>query len=445
MDAELTGGSTRATFSDCLMSGVRVYASKNARDVGLQGRGRILLVEDVPEDRGYVERILRDASFEPVFTDKPDEVTSAVERWSPRAIILSADVPHGFTVCHRLKKDKGLRRIPLILVSGRARPDVIRKHRMLPTRADHYLAKPVDREALLGALAELLPEELRGTGKEIAVTDVPDRTLVGGGLETAVVTYVEEEVSSLRSRLNSQVQALERQLEQERTRLDAALRALAEHERAEREVLAREQVEAARESGWREAKEESRAELEALRARVAELESEIEVSRKETESLRTAVRENQALFERLEAGYRESIATLEDEKRALESAVTKLEAEVDSLRDERDALKEAVQDLPRLQEAGARSELLEEELRRVRVEKQSLETRVEELMSEVAALEAADRTLREELRVAKEGIAVAEEARKTAEETLASMRSEQEEMRQMLRRLKSVLDSVMGA
>lgn len=433
------------------MPGARVATPKIARDAGPAGRGRVLVVEDVPEDREHVERILRDASFEPVGTDQPDELVKSVGQWSPRAIILSADMPRGFTACHRMKKDKALRRIPIILVSGRARPDVIRKHRLLPTRADHYLGKPVDGEELRRALAELLPEDFRGPAKEITVSEVPDRTVVGGGLETAVVTYVEEEVSSLKSRLNAKVQALEQQLAQERARLDATLRALAEHQRSERETLHRERLEAAREDGRREAREEARVQSEALRSRVAELEAALATSREQAEAWRAEIAQNQVLFERLEAGYKESIATAEEEKRAMEAALTALENEVDALRAERDALKGALRELPALQETGARCELLEEELARVRAEKEGLEARVEALatevrslkegIAEVATLEAANQALREELQRAREGLAAEEAARKASEEALASMRSEQEEMREMFRRLKAVLDS----
>lgn len=425
--------------------------SKITRDAGPAGRGRVLVVEDVPEDREHVERILRDASFEPVRTDQPDDLANSVGQWSPRAIVLSADMPRGFTACHRLKKDKALRRIPIILVSGRAGPDVIRKHRLLPTRADYYLGKPVNGEELQRALAELLPEDFRGPAREITVSEAPDRTLVGGGLETAVVTYVEEEVSSLKSRLNAKVQALEQQLAQERARLDATLRALAEHQQSERETLSRERLEAAREDGRREAREEARVQSEALRSRVAELEAALETSREQAEALRAEIAQNQVLFERLEAGYKESIAMTEEEKRAMEASLTALENEVDALRAERDALKAAVRELPALQETGARCELLEEELGRVRAEKDGLEARVGTLTAEVgsltegvakvATLQAANQVLREELQKARDGLAAEEEARKAAEEALASMRSEQEEMREMFRRLKSVLDS----
>ncbi len=434
-----------------MMSGARVATPKIARGGGPAGHGRVLVVEDVPEDREHVERILREACFEPVGTDQPDDLVNSVEQWNPRAIILSADMPRGFTACHRLKKDKVLRRIPLVLVSGRAGPDVIRKHRLLPTRADHYLGKPVDREELQRVLAELLPEDFREPAREITVSEAPDRTLVGGGLETAVVTYVEEEVSSLKSRLNAKVQALEQQLAQERARLDATLRALAEHQRAEREILSRERLEAAREDGRREAREEARVQLEALRSRVAELEAALEASRAHAEALRAEIAQNQVLFERLEAGYKESIATADEEKQAMEASLTALENEVDSLRAERDTLKAALRGLPALQESAARCELLEEELGRLRAEKDDLEARVEALTTEVgslkedaaevATLQAANQALREQLQKARDGLAAAEEARKVAEEALAAMRSEQEEMREMFRRLKSVLDS----
>ncbi len=408
------------------------------------------MVEDVPEDRKRISSLLRSLAFDPVESDQADEVVQAVSRWSPKAILLSADMPRGFTACHRLKKDKALRRIPVILVSGSVGPDVIRKHQMLPTRADHYLSKPLDPDGIARALAELLPEDFQEPVREVAVTELPDRTLVGGGLESAVVTYVEEEVSSLKSRLNAKVQALEEQLAQERARLDAALRALAEHQEAEREALARERIEAAREEGRREAREEARAQLEGWQARVAELEAALEASRQQAEALRAEMAQNQVLFERLEAGYKESIAAAEEEKGAMEATLAALESQVESLKAERDAAMAGLRDLPELQEKAARCEMLEEELRQVRAEKEEVEQRVATLESEVealraalaetAALEAGHRALTEELQATREALAREEQARRSAEEALSKMRSQQEEMRAIFQRLKAVWD-----
>lgn len=402
------------------------------------------MVEDNPQDKGSLIQYLRSAAYETVVTDRTDGIVDIVAQVNPKAIVLSADMRGGFTACHRLKKDKALRRIPIILVAGAVGSDVIRKHQMLPTRADQYLSKPVDKEEFRRALVELLPEDFSEGPREIAIGDIPDRTMVAGGLETAVVTYVEEEVSSLKSRFNTKVQALEEQLARERARLDEALRALAEHQREEQEAKRFERLEAAREEGRREAREAAQAQLEGLRLRVAELESALAASRAEAQALQDEVAQNRLLFERLEAGYKESIATLEEEKSAMETSLGALENELFALKEERDALAKAAQEVLVLQEKAARCELLEEELARERVEKQELLGRIEALVTEIEAmkgrmamLEAAEATtqgLREELEETKSQLAAAEEA-------LAASHKEKEEMREVFRRLKLVLDS----
>ena len=414
----------------------------------VSGHGRVLVVEDDLEDRNRLERLLRADGYQPVLTDQSDEAVPLATRLAPRLIILSADIPRGFNVCHALKKDKSLRRIPLILMTGRAGPEVIQKHRLLPTRADHYLGKPWSEEELRKAIVELMPEDFHPSAREVEIGEVPDRTLVGGGLESAVVTYVEEEVSSLKSRLNHKIQELETRLSEERARLDAALKALAEQQRA---VVEAGQAEALREEGRREAREQARREIEGLKARIADLEAAEQAARNEAVAARAEADQNVVLFERLERGYKETISALEEEKRALESAISSLEAERDALLADREALQKATSDLPALREASARCELLQEELSKVAAERDELKARMESLTGEVetmkaaaarvAELEQANLELQASLQEARERLEAAEQARKAAEDSLHASQAELDEMRTMFQRLKAVLDS----
>ena len=101
-----------------------------------EGPVTAFVVENVAKDLTALEAILRDRGFEPVSTDDPDQALDLAREAVPGLIVLSTDVNKAFNLCHRMKKDDGLAEIPLVLVAGKAKPDVIRKHRMLPTRAD---------------------------------------------------------------------------------------------------------------------------------------------------------------------------------------------------------------------------------------------------------------------------------------------------------------------
>ena len=107
-------------------------------------KGRVLLVDDIREDIDSVGHLLHDLGYQVTPVEEPDTVIELAQEYPPRLIVLSADVRHGFNLCHVLKKDPVLRRIPLVLLTAKTSAETIRKHRMLPTRADSYVAKPVE-------------------------------------------------------------------------------------------------------------------------------------------------------------------------------------------------------------------------------------------------------------------------------------------------------------
>ena len=73
----------------------------------------------------------------------------------PDAILLCVELTgtSGYAICNRLKKDPALSKIPLVLASSEATPEVFDEHRRLKTRADGYVYKPYDIDAVLAELA----------------------------------------------------------------------------------------------------------------------------------------------------------------------------------------------------------------------------------------------------------------------------------------------------
>ncbi|MGH7271850.1 MAG: response regulator transcription factor, partial [Polyangiaceae bacterium] len=63
----------------------------------------------------------------------------------PDLILLSIELPrmNGFSVCNKLKKDPGLRDIPLIIMSSESSDETFEQHKKLRTRAEDYVHKPV--------------------------------------------------------------------------------------------------------------------------------------------------------------------------------------------------------------------------------------------------------------------------------------------------------------
>lgn len=99
----------------------------------LEQRG--FTVEETSDGKGSVELIRR---------QRPDLVLMAVD--------LSAG-QNGYILCGKLKKDDELKAVPVVIMGN---PDGFAQHSKLKTRADDYLAKPVDVDAFLGTVGNLI-------------------------------------------------------------------------------------------------------------------------------------------------------------------------------------------------------------------------------------------------------------------------------------------------
>src|SRR5690606_11217721 len=115
-------------------------------------------VEETLDGKGSLDRI-RD--------ERPDLVLMAVD--------LSAG-QNGYILCGKIKKDDDLRTVPLIIVGN---SDGLAQHRKLKTRADDYVAKPVDEVALRVAVEGLMgPGETGGdAGDEFGADDFVEEVI----------------------------------------------------------------------------------------------------------------------------------------------------------------------------------------------------------------------------------------------------------------------------
>ncbi|HEY4013217.1 MAG TPA: response regulator [Polyangiaceae bacterium] len=80
-------------------------------------------------------------------TEKPDLILLAIEL--PRM--------NGFSVCNKLKKDPGLKDVPLIIMSTESSDETFEQHKKLRTRAEDYVHKPIAFGELLKHILEFIP------------------------------------------------------------------------------------------------------------------------------------------------------------------------------------------------------------------------------------------------------------------------------------------------
>ena len=83
----------------------------------------------------------------------------------PDLILLSIELPrmNGFSVCNKLKKDAGLKNVPLIIMSSESSDETFEQHRKLRTRAEDYVHKPIAFGELLQHIRTFVPMEDAGT------------------------------------------------------------------------------------------------------------------------------------------------------------------------------------------------------------------------------------------------------------------------------------------
>ncbi len=120
------------------------------------GGPKILHVEDDPESRLLVRRVLEAAGYE--ILEAFDGLTGieAALRERPALILLDINLPgvDGYTVATALGAFPKLANIPIIAITAYTQPDD--RQRMLVAGCDGYIAKPIDVDAFPVAVAEFL-------------------------------------------------------------------------------------------------------------------------------------------------------------------------------------------------------------------------------------------------------------------------------------------------
>ena len=77
----------------------------------------------------------------------------------PDLILLSIELPrmNGFSVCNKLKKDPGLKDVPLVIMSSESSDETFEQHKKLRTRAEDYVHKPIAFGELLRHIQTFVP------------------------------------------------------------------------------------------------------------------------------------------------------------------------------------------------------------------------------------------------------------------------------------------------
>lgn len=133
---------------------------------------KILFIDNDSSFAAGIAESLEASGFDVRVTGDGKEGLELAREWSPEAVVLCVELPgmSGYLVCQKLKKDGALKALPLVLTSSEATEETFEKHKTLKARADEYLLKPYEADALIEKLGALigLPE---GLSTEVAIEE----------------------------------------------------------------------------------------------------------------------------------------------------------------------------------------------------------------------------------------------------------------------------------
>jgi CheY-like chemotaxis protein len=121
----------------------------------------LLLVEDDPANRTLLERVaaMVDPPYQIVAVSRGYAALTIARRQRPAVIVLDLGLPDitGPDVLTMLRRDPATKAIPVVVVTGDARPE--RERELLEAGATAFLVKPVDLQQLRDVLGRVSHEE----------------------------------------------------------------------------------------------------------------------------------------------------------------------------------------------------------------------------------------------------------------------------------------------
>ena len=126
---------------------------------------KILIVDDEPDIVSYLEMLLQDQGYETATAGNGKEALEAVKRDRPDLVTLDISMPEasGTRFYKEMRTDPELSKIPVIIVTAvtglggdKYAYEKFISHRHLVPAPEAFFPKPIEREAFVEAVKELL-------------------------------------------------------------------------------------------------------------------------------------------------------------------------------------------------------------------------------------------------------------------------------------------------
>ncbi|MEE8451189.1 MAG: response regulator [Thermoguttaceae bacterium] len=129
-----------------------------AESVKAEKRPAILIVDDDEALADVLSRRLRQQKFDPITAGSGQAGLAKARSERPSLIVLDLRLPDidGFSICEQLADEPATCEIPVIILSGMEKPDILRRCRA--AGCHYFVRKPYDPNALLILIRQAIRE-----------------------------------------------------------------------------------------------------------------------------------------------------------------------------------------------------------------------------------------------------------------------------------------------
>lgn len=161
MPSFTTGGGHRRVWNHDVAAFMKEHNMPIPPELEVEIKLKILIVDDEPQNRRLIARVVRQAYPEAEIDEAADgfEAGHKVGAFLPGLIVLDMQLPgvDGLKVCRMIRGDQRLSRIKILVITGH---DVEESRKQaLEAGADDFLGKPFEMKELAGKLETLLAKE----------------------------------------------------------------------------------------------------------------------------------------------------------------------------------------------------------------------------------------------------------------------------------------------